>query len=122
MIDTTRLHWAAGLAEGEACFTITEREGEATPQFSLKMTDLDVLTSFAEVLGLPAPKPAPQGGERNPNWQPLFAVRLSGRRAVGLMLTLYPLLHARRQARIHEVLMSWRARPYTRRRRATHQP
>ena len=46
------IEWAAGLFEGEGCFTFKRnKNGRTYPRLYLKMTDQDIVEKFAEVVG-----------------------------------------------------------------------
>lgn len=44
--------WAAGLFEGEGCFSTTKHSSGVYPRASLKTTDLDVLERFHKIVGV----------------------------------------------------------------------
>lgn len=100
--------WIAGLLEGEGCFTWSQHAAH----IRLAMTDEDVVARAARILGTTSLRSRPPGarGKRR-----VYLTQLCGRRAIGWMLTLYPLLALRRRERIRTVLAEWRSRPAKRR-------
>jgi len=104
MIDQKDLYWLAGLIEGEGYFGI--RHGYS-PTVSLQMTDKDIVDRAHCVLGfgLRHERTLPSG-KGCYSWTVLRQAQ-----AAGLMMTLLPLMGARRAARITECLTIWRAVP-----------
>lgn len=93
--------WAAGLVEGEGCFTY-HSDGKR-PYFMMDMVDKDVLESFKEVFpfcNLRGPYLHPN----RPKQKPRYRVDAYGDKCVLIMKALYPYLEIRRQARIDELL------------------
>ncbi len=110
MVTTAQIAWAAGIVEGEGCITLNggskaKNRPALSPMLSVGMTDEDVVTKFRDIF---APKlniyRTVQEGHK-----PYFTVKLVGKRAVGLMLTLFSHLGSRRRARIKEVLAVWQS-------------
>lgn len=99
------LAWAAGLLEGEGCFTLNG-PSKRTPMVGLNMTDRDVVEKFAQIFKLPQTIYTYQYGA---NRKPVHQLRIIGKRAVGLMLTLFSFLCRRRRERIKEVLKIWQS-------------
>lgn len=100
----TELSWAAGLIEGEGSF---EYRG-GSPRISVAMTDLDVLIKLARIVGERCirTKTPTNGGVL-----PQFHLRIYGKRAIALMMTIWPHMGARRQERISGILKAWKAAP-----------
>lgn len=98
------LAWAAGLWEGEGCFTGVKNR---VPQATMSMTDEDVMRRFAVVIGFgtiyAVTKPAP----RKNCWMWQSRTFESFQATVAL---LWPWLHERRRARAAELLLGYRAR------------
>lgn len=109
MLSPSNLGWLAGLLEGEGCFSLTGTS-RTTPTITLVMTDQDVMERAADVMGAPSiwmPKLRPRRKQT-------YRFALSGSRAVGWMMTLYPFLGSRRKARLRECLDVWRRVPVKR--------
>jgi len=100
---TTDLYWLAGLLEGEGCFT--EYKKDHTPVLMVGMTDKDVIDRVAKLLGINWHYMRVKAGHK-----PCYYVRLTHRKAIQWMMTLYTLLGSRRQARIREIITSWKQR------------
>lgn len=79
--------WAAGFIEGEGCFTT---HGQVT----VTQKTIEPLARLQEFVG----------GGISQDKDGIYQLRLSGARARGLAMTLYPLLSSRRQKRIREML------------------
>lgn len=105
-IQTKDIYWLAGLLEGEGCFADNGPTYRDVPLIVVKMYDLDVVGRALSVLN-PGGCRLPTVYRRVDRTQPFHVAKISGNRAAGWMMTLYPLMGERRQARIREVLKSW---------------
>lgn len=102
------LCWAAGLIEGEGCFTIRKRPGKNCTDLRITVgsTDEDVVRKLRIVIGFGSityrPQPATRGNKPCWVWQ-------VGRRehVYALCAALYPFMGLRRQARIRELLAGY---------------
>lgn len=95
------IYWLAGYLEGEGCFShLKERR---FPRISLATTDYDVIDRVALLLdvGISFQKKRPLQNK------PIYRLQLAGRRAVGWMMTLYPLMGKRRKQKILDLLRDW---------------
>lgn len=108
---TTDICWLAGVLEGDGCFTVA---GKRDPRIALSMYDKDVVERAMRIMH---PKTYRKNGndvtvrQAKNRRQPTYSFRISGRRAAGWMMTLYPQMGERRQARIRELLARWLASP-----------
>lgn len=102
MITTHQIHWAAGLLEGEGCFSFYK-----TPKISLGMTDKDTVERIKSIIH-------PDGNiehiREEGNKKAFYRFALYGAGAVQWMMTLYSLMGERRKARIREILAEWKGR------------
>jgi hypothetical protein len=100
----TELYWLAGLLEGEGYFTANRSNGGKYlyPKIELCMTDEDVVRKAHKVTGV-GNVGGPYPDKRQPHWKPTWRWSVYGQKAFTLMDTLYPLLGARRQAKIDEI-------------------
>ena len=104
------IYWIAALLEGEGCFTIQKAHGKlSTPLISLIMCDLDVLERAHRLLRVTAK--ITRHNALNPKWKSSFGFHLTGTPAIAWMMTVYPIMGQRRQARIREILAWWKRRP-----------
>lgn len=102
MVD---LGYLAGIIDGEGCIHLKRDGGKQRLAISVGMTDVDVLQrcqTISQVGSIYGPQVYPN---RKPRW-----VWLVGRQrdVAALLMTIYPLLSGRRQARALEVLALWR--------------
>jgi hypothetical protein len=111
VISIKDIHWAAGLLEGEGCF-YERKPPHFQPQVVCNMIDETPIRKLFFLFG----------GKLSPKWvderlsrQPQLEWRVYGSRAIGIMMTLYPLLCRRRQLKIEEMLKNWKSRPHARR-------
>ena len=92
----------SGLLEGEGSFRFQRRRGVIV-QFTT--TDLDIAEREARHLGVNVWGPyRDKHRKRKPYWQ----VRVCSAHAVGLMLTVYKFLGARRREQIRSSLAEWK--------------
>lgn len=98
------IYYLAGLFDGEASFGWRAKNG---PVIQLRMTDFDTVSRVGRIVGKCPTGPYQYDMKRKPYW----VIDISGGKAVGWMLTLYPLLSLRRQARIKDVVTRWKISP-----------
>lgn len=116
MIETKDIYWLAGLLEGEGCFK-ERMAGEKKRRTSLviivAMSDRDVIQRVRDVTGATGKISVQhnEGSSRPGSTRSLYRLVIAGRRAVGFMMTVYPLMGQRRQLRIREILQEWRRHP-----------
>ena len=108
--SVNNLYWLAGILEGEGSFgmhTIKKRPtARSTQVVQLKMTDADVMYRVSKLLN------CRQYCYRRPGkYKTVWSIKLSGKYAVGLMMTMYCLLGSRRQERIRQILTYWKQTP-----------
>jgi len=106
MIEIKDIAWLAGLTEGEGCFAW---QG-CTANITINMTDRDVVERASvlfksNLLGPYHPK-QPHVKKSKDIWR----TTACGQRAIGWMMTLYPLMGERRKFKIEEVLHTWKTR------------
>lgn len=113
------LDWLAGWVEGEGCYSMARtRPHLVEPIVTISTTDKDVAERGAKILRAEVR----ERQKAQPHHKQPYEVRLGGARALGWMLTLYPLMASRRRARIREVVLAWRSTvgPRLRRRARCH--
>jgi hypothetical protein len=104
MISMKWLYWAAGVIEGEGCFT-HHRNGDLV--ISVVMTDNDVIKRLRGTFGFGS-----MTQRSLPSGKIAFSWRSTNQAQTGgLMMTLLPLMSARRQVKIIECLDAWRSKP-----------
>lgn len=102
MIPTTFLHWAAGFLEGEGTFYTNQKNYRVSaPQVQLEPLER-LLAALGGKINLRI--------SRSGNSGPIFIWRIDGVAAIGLMMTLYPLMSPKRQGQIRRVLALWKTR------------
>lgn len=95
--------WAAGLFEGEGCFTMrTKPNGKKYPRLSLTSTDEDVVRKFHDAVSIGyVVTRVPQ----KQHWKPMWTWQAFGFENTQTLATLIgPYLGARRSARLEELL------------------
>lgn len=103
------LAWAGGLFEGEGCIAQARRGGRCYPHIQLRMTDLDVVRRFADVVKVGRVSAQPEKkaeAHHKPSWV-WQADGIEAAQAVVAML--WPWLGARRRAVAASVLSEARA-------------
>ena len=110
MIDIRDIHWLSGLLEGEGCFYTKSNETQykaPTAGIVLSTTDRDVAQRAHLIMGSKR-RIYEVADNRSERYKPVYRIDMSGRLAAGWMMTLYPLMGARRRAKILECLSNWR--------------
>jgi hypothetical protein len=106
-LSLRNIEWIAGLLEGEGCFSLTpSRPGSAS--IVLGMTDHDVVQRFAGHLGCKVRTTQPGNTALGKKRKPVYLTTVASTKAVGLMMTIYPLMGFRRKTRIREILLAWK--------------
>lgn len=104
-MTTADLHWAAGFLEGEGSFN----HFSTSPRVECAQGSDEPVEKMQRLFGGKIHKRWP-GKSRG--WQEQNLWYLYGGKAVGVMLTLYPILSSRRQAQIRGVLLKWHSAPW----------
>ena len=102
------LCWLAGLLEAEGSFMKGPPSAPRTPRLKVTSTDQDVVRRTADLFGINCITCERRGCD-DKGWKPTYTVMLKGRRAVQLMIRLYPLMGRRRQSQIERAVASQRA-------------
>lgn len=90
--------WAAGLIEGEGCFTIHTGH----PYFLIDMADKDVLEKFHKIFPN-ANFRGPYFHKKHPTHKPRYRVDAFGPKCREIMEAVYPYMGIRRQVKIEEL-------------------
>ncbi len=100
MVKRDDIIWLAGLLEGEAWFGL--REGKY-PIIALKMCDEDVVVKVASLIK-----------SRVKHYGNIYDTQACGARAIEWMMTLHPLLYARRRKMVASIIKFWKENNYGR--------
>ncbi len=92
--------WLAGLLEGEGYFGV---KAKTSPVISISMTDEDVMARAGALMGCTPTRVNRQHANR----KDLYRVQIYGIRAASWMMTVLPLMGARRGQVIKESLAAW---------------
>jgi hypothetical protein len=103
--DSGRLHWLAGLLEGEGMFRAGPRRRPAQIRLELTMTDPDVVEHARELMKSSRLSRDDRGQDRG--WRTACRTVLGSRRAEAVMRELRPLMGDRRK---HEIDAALKAR------------
>ena len=114
MITANEIHWLAGLLEGEGSFYIgggsrLRKSGHGTIRVFLGMTDRDVVTKAAALLGSRVIEKIRKAGPGH--YKTPWITQVSGQSAAGWMMILWLLLGERRRQQIQKAIAWWRTRP-----------
>src|SRR5574341_1862045 len=99
--SSRNIAWLAGLLEGEGCFS---RRGNCVT-IQLYMSDRDIVERSRRFVHAPS---ISERVSKRPNHKTCYYWTLSGPHAASWMMTIYPLMGERRQARIRELLAIWK--------------
>lgn len=94
--------WIIGLLEGEASFC---NHKKTCPHIDIEMTDKDTLDKLRSLL-IDYNDCEIRTRTRNGN-KPTFRYRINGKKAVLLMVDLYPFMSERRKHRIQEIILDY---------------
>lgn len=110
-MDNARIHWLAGLLEGEGSFMRGPPSAPNKPRIQLEMTDEDVVRRVADMWGV-----SYWGCKRESRWKRSYKCQLRGGKAIGWMKQLQPMMSTRRREQIQRALDSvdWTKRNQTR--------
>ena len=98
-----KLHWLAGLLEGEGSFMPPSPSAPKLVRINITMTDKDVIEQVAKLVGV---KYIHKRTPTNENWKPSYRITILGTRAVNLMVLLRALMGERRKQQIDKALAS----------------
>lgn len=108
MIASRDIHWLAGFLDGEGYFGI---QG-STPRITAAQKDVWPLLKVKSLVGGTIYRHMGSGSkQRGIEAKPINTIHLNGKRAIGLMMTLYSLLSPRRQEKIKEIVEQWKSIP-----------
>jgi hypothetical protein len=105
----TDLYWLAGIIEGEGCFSTGVPKGKRSARIRVRvsMADKDVVMRCMEITSLGHVAVRAQHGIGTKD---LWGWTVTTQKdTAALMMTLYPLMGVRRQAKIRECLADWKA-------------
>lgn len=113
-ISAKKIAWLAGFLEGEGCFGFcngtVSKKSKVIARYGIRIdvssTDLDVVTHAASLLGTAVHRRKQQQPHHKIQWRTQLVDR---DKAAAWLMTLYPLMGSRRQARFKELLAVWRA-------------
>lgn len=102
-VTTRLLEWAAGYLEGEGCFSLREHPAPRKPGFEVTAgsTDKEPLQILLAIFGGKLCERKRASNAKRPH---MWYWATYGVRALGVAMTLYPLLCPRRQAKIRDML------------------
>ena len=97
----------AGLLEGEGCFANYPVDGKHYPRIQVQMNDRDVIEWVAALWG----STVNIFTKRYKATMDSYRTTVYGSQALGWMMTLYPFMKSRRQAKIREIIEHARKNP-----------
>lgn len=103
MASDTDIAWAAGLIEGEGCFTL---HSKYHPYFLLDMCDLDVLQKFQSIFP-EASLRGPYYHKDRPTQKARWRVDAFGPKCITIMTSVLPYMGLRRREKINELLTAF---------------
>ena len=106
--EDTRVAWAAGILEGEGCFSIHTRKDNGRKQLAIhcEMTDEDVILELQSVLGVGSvcyrtnDKNRADNGKRKPSW--ILSIQ-SQQQIFNTLIRIGPFMKCRRGGKIAEM-------------------
>lgn len=104
-IEKSDITWLAGFIDGEGCFYFPKSQG--APRIQVAQKDPWPLLKIQSLVGGRLYR---FKGSSKPS-ESYNLLMITGKHAIGLMMTLYPILSPRRQTKIAEIIGRWRAVP-----------
>lgn len=102
-MELTKIHYVAGLLEGEGSFGFYD-----CPVLQLNMTDLDVVEKIRNIISSKSIVRVNSKKNESKGHKIQYVLHISGSNAIEWMLTLYPLMSIRRKEKIKEVVQKWK--------------
>lgn len=99
MVCDLQIAWAAGILEGEGCFT----EHSGHPYILVDMTDKDVIEKLLSVFPTGTMR-GPYLHHKRPQYKPRWRFDAFGTKAVPIMLKVLPYMCSRRTDKIKQLL------------------
>lgn len=96
----TDIAWAAGLIEGEGCFTLHSKKH---PYLLIDMCDLDIIQKLYNIFPFGNVR-GPYTNKKKPEHKPRWRFDAYGPKCRHIMMHVYPYLGSRRKAKIDELL------------------
>jgi len=103
VVVNTNIAWAAGLIEGEGCFTSHTN----SPYFLMDSTDEDVLRKFQVVFPFTTFR-GPYNHQHKEHYKPRWRVDAFGPKAVIVMEAVYDYMGTRRKEKIDQLLKAYK--------------
>lgn len=107
MASDVEIAWAAGLIEGEGCFTLHSKRH---PYFLLDMCDLDVLEKFNKIFPQTNLR-GPYVDIKRPDHKTRYRVDAFGPKCIEIMDAVYPYMGSRRKDKINALLLIYAETP-----------
>ena len=105
MINICDIYWAAGFIDGEGSFTLAGKN----PRVSVPQLDDELLLRLKSLFTGWIYKKRDISNKLSSNGISVWGI--TGSRAVGVMMTLYPLMSQKRKRQIEKVLLVWKSTP-----------
>lgn len=99
-MDIKDIYYVAGILEGEGCFSYYN-----APRIFLKMTDFDVVNKVKSIMNVNV---SIGSSIREIGNKRVYVLAVNSYHAIGWMMTLYPIMSARRKEQIKQVLSEWK--------------
>lgn len=103
-IGVKEIAWLAGLLEGEGTF----HDNNGSPCITYDSTDEDVVERACKLFGVE--QSTPYRPQRYENAKIVYRSRLFGARAIAWMQTIYVFMGRRRQEKIKDIVLRWKAK------------
>jgi hypothetical protein len=106
-LEIKDIYWVAGIIEGEGCFYINKHQKSPQTRIEVKMTDKDIINRLQQITKLGLIYHVPTDSTRHKD---CYEWRVNKQPdVIGLLMTIYPLMGKRRQAKIRECLEVWKS-------------
>lgn len=110
-ITEKEFYWLVGLLEGEGSFMKGSPSKPNNPKITIEMTDRDIVEKVAKIFN----RACTPIKARKVKWKQTFSTKLTGKRAIDLMVEMKPFLSNRRQEQINNCINSYNPDNYKQR-------
>jgi hypothetical protein len=102
MVSVNDIYWAAGLFEGEGCFSFHH---DNCPGTQVSMTDEEPIQRIKSIFGVGLARTATRKTKKG---KTVFLFRSYGKDAIQIMMTIFSIMSPRRKEKIKEIIGHWK--------------
>lgn len=108
MVSIKDIYWLAGMLEGEASFytyiKVNKNSTTSYPEITFQSNDCDIVMRISNILNSTVSRVYARDSKKTT----AYKVRVCSTKAIQWMMTIYPIMGQRRQAKLREVIANWK--------------